>query len=150
MEKVNEELTNTKFVRLQNGDDLICELVELSDDEGVLYMIHNPLKIVYMQSKTGTVQLGFMPWVFPRLCAGQEFTIDPDDVLIISDVSEKMNKYYWENLEYYTNLYEEDKTESHETQDVEPEPEHEEDMEITREEVKEILDNLMKQKRTLH
>ena len=91
-----------KLVRLQNGDDVISEVVEIEDESGVLYTLFHPLKVVYIPSETGYLTIAFMPWVYPRICDQQEFVIHSEDILFIADASNHMNKYYWNNLDYYT------------------------------------------------
>ena len=92
-----------KFLRLQNGEDVIAETVEYEDEHGIMYMLVNPLKVVYMQSQhEGYLSVSFMPWVFHRMVDHQEFMLHADDVLMVSDVSEKMNIYYWDNLDTLT------------------------------------------------
>jgi hypothetical protein len=101
-----------KFVRLQNGDDLISEVVEMEDENGIVYALFNPLKVIYMPSDTtGYLSIAFTPWVFPRICEIQEFIIHAEDVLLMTNVSSSMNEYYWDNLEHYNKkvLKEEDK-----------------------------------------
>ena len=94
---------NAKLVRLQNGDDVIAEVVEMEDENGVIYALFHPLKVVYVPSETtGYLTVAFMPWVFPRLCEQQEFIIHSHDILFMSDVTPKMNEYYWNNMDYYT------------------------------------------------
>ena len=89
-----------KFLRLQNGDDIVAETVEYEDEAGVMYMVVRPLKVIYMQSQhEGYLSVSFIPWVFPKMVEHQEFMLHADDVLLISDVSEKMNIYYWDNLD---------------------------------------------------
>ena len=91
-----------KLIRLQNGDDVISEVVEMEDESGVIYTLFHPLKVVYVPSDTtGYLTVAFMPWVFPRLCDQQEFVIHSEDILFIADVTSKMNDYYWENLDYF-------------------------------------------------
>lgn len=97
MEK--QENPIAKFIRLQNGDDIIAETVEFEDEDGILYMIYNPLKVMYVDSQIpGMLSVSFIPWVFPKICEHQEFTIHAQDVLLLSDVSASMNEYYWKNL----------------------------------------------------
>ena len=94
---------NAKLVRLQNGDDIISEVVEMEDESGVIYTLFHPLKVVYVPSETsGYLTVAFMPWVFPRLCEQQEFTIHSHDIMFMADVTPKMNEYYWNNMDYYT------------------------------------------------
>lgn len=115
------ENTLAKFVRLQTGDDIISEVIEYEDENGIIYLLMNPLKVVYMPTNTGHLQVAFMPWVFPKICDHQEFTIHAEDVLIISNVSEYMNDYYWNNIEEKSPIKE-----------VEPELEIEEEIDTTR------------------
>ena len=94
---------NAKLVRLQNGNDIIAEVVEMEDENGVIYALFHPLKVVYVPSETtGYLTVAFMPWVFPRICEQQEFIIHSQDILFMSDVAPKMNEYYWNNMDYYT------------------------------------------------
>ena len=94
---------NAKLVRLQNGDDVIAEVVEMEDENGVIYALFHPLKVVYVPSEsTGYLTVAFMPWVFPRICEQQEFIIHSLDILFMADVAPKMNEYYWNNMDYYT------------------------------------------------
>jgi hypothetical protein len=96
---MSSEDVTAKFLRLQNGDDIIAETIEYEDDKGIMYMVVNPLKVVYVESQyEGYLSISFMPWVFSKIVDHQEFMIHADDVLLISDVSEKMNIYYWENF----------------------------------------------------
>ena len=98
MNQVNDT-PMAKFLRLQNGDDVVAETVEYEDDDGVMYMLINPMKVVYMQSQhDGYLSVSFIPWVFPKIVEHQEFMVHAGDVLLVSDVSEKMNIYYWDNL----------------------------------------------------
>ena len=94
---------NAKLVRLQNGDDVIAEVVEMEDENGVIYALFHPLKVVYVPSEsTGYLTVAFMPWVFPRICEQQEFIIHSQDIMFMADVAPKMNEYYWNNMDYYT------------------------------------------------
>jgi hypothetical protein len=137
-----EELPIAKFLRLKNGDDIICELVEVSDDEGLSYMIFNPMKIVYLSSEmSGYLQIAIAPWIFPRVCSTQEFEIDPADVLLMSEASEKMNNYYWKNLDQFE---EPSDTVAKEAQE---ESKEEESMENIRDIINQIMGD---KKRTFH
>jgi hypothetical protein len=89
-----------KFIRLTNGDDLIADVVETEDEDGILYTIFNPLRVVYIDSeREGYTAIAFSHWVFTGLCDQQEFVIHAEDVMLIADLSEKMNKHYWDYLE---------------------------------------------------
>jgi hypothetical protein len=89
-----------KFIRLTNGDDLIADVVETEDEDGILYTVFNPLRVVYIDSeREGYTAIAFSHWVFTGLCDQQEFVIHAEDVMLIADLSEKMNKHYWDYLE---------------------------------------------------
>lgn len=98
----NNEKPIAKFLRLQNGDDVIAEVIETEDEHGISYTLFHPLKVVYMPSESaGYLSVAFMPWVFPRICDQQEFVINGEDILILVDVAEKMNIYYWDSVNSY-------------------------------------------------
>ena len=133
-------MKNAKFMRLKNGDDIIAEIIEMGDDDNLCYLLINPLKLVYVESRSpGYVQIAFMPWVFPKICDKQEFTIDSNDVILITEITEKMNGYYWDNIETFENYKNTGKivAEEEETQAEEYEA------------IKEMLEG-MANKRTLH
>ena len=95
----DDEKPVAKFLRLRTGDDLISEVMEIEDDEGIRYTLFHPFKVVYVPVEhSGYLSINFMPWVFPRICDAQEFTIDSSDVMLIEDVTQKMNTYYWESV----------------------------------------------------
>ena len=124
-----------KFIRLQNGDDLIADVVETEDEKGILYTLFHPLKVVYVPSeRDGYLAIAFTPWVFRSLCDQQEFVIHAEDIMLIADTSEKMNTYYWENVDHQFN--------------IEPPPE-EKPEEDGLDRLADILDQLQG-KRTLH
>ena len=95
-----------KFLRLQNGDDVVSQTVEYEDEHGIMYMLINPMKVMYGHSHQGYLSVSFMPWIFPKMVEHQEFMLHADDVILMSDVSEKMNIYYWENVDQVFNTNE--------------------------------------------
>lgn len=135
----------TKFVRLKNGEDIVTQLIEVSEGELSFFTFINPLKVLYLQSeKTGNLQLAFIPWVFPKVCELQEFDINPEDIMFVSNASTKMNKYYWDNLDHYLSMYE--------GTDHVPETAHEETQEEANpeESIRELIEALQNSKRTYH
>jgi len=114
MEK--DEYPVAKFIRLQNGDDIVAETVEMEDDDGIIYMVCNPLKVIYTESPHhGYLSVTFIPWVFTKICDHQEFVIHAEDVILVSNVSEQMNHYYWNNIDT-----------SQKVEETPPEPEQQE------------------------
>lgn len=141
----NSEIVSVaKLIRLKNGDDLVSEAYEYSDDTGNYYTVINPLKVMYVPSTaTGYMQIVFVPWVYPRICDIQEFNIPKEEVLLYYDVSERMDEYYWESVDSYLDIRKEQTQEKIKEEEQEPEPE--EDYEA----LKEALEALTG-KRTFH
>lgn len=138
---MEDETPTAKFLRLQTGEDIICELVEITNDDEMMYMIINPLKIVYVpSSKSGYVQVAMMPWVFPHVVDHQEFTLSPNDVIIMSDASEKLNTYYWNNLDQL-GVSDIENEEPEETVEETTEPE---------DHLQEVLNKITSMRRTYH
>ena len=70
--------------------------------KGILYTLFRPLKVVYVPAeREGYVAIAFTPWVFSSLCDNHEFFIHAEDVLIVTDASEKMNTYYWNSVDQH-------------------------------------------------
>jgi hypothetical protein len=129
-----------KFVRLKNGDDLITQVVETGLEDDYVYNLISPLKVLYMQtSRPGYIQVAMVPWVLPRICDAPEFTIDPDDVLLLSNASAQISEYYWETIGDDKNDIGVEMAEQEE-----PEPPYEE---ATEEEIEDMIHDI---KRTYH
>ena len=106
---VDDQGEELKFIRLKTGDDVISQVMELTEDNITVYMLISPLKVVYIPSQKGMayLQVAFMPWVFTRICSEQEFMIHAEDIMTMANVSEQMTEYYWNNVEYFTGSGEE-------------------------------------------
>lgn len=136
----NDEKPDAKFIRLQNGDDIIAEVVETEDEHGTTYTLYHPLKLVYVPSEqTGYVSIAFMPWVFPRIVEEQCFVLNDDDILLYETVNKKMNIYYWDSVDSYMRKSEELQVEQ-----------EQEEPELTDEEADELIDKLGLFRRTYH
>lgn len=138
---------HAKFIRLKTGDDLVAECYEYDDGTNVYYTVINPLKVMYVSTGTGYLQVAFAPWIYPRICDLQEFNIPKSEVLLIQDVSASMDEYYWNNLEIYLN----DKREEPEP-DYDPETGRNKDTDMTEEEELDLYKKIMEHlgKGTLH
>jgi hypothetical protein len=135
------DLPVAKLIRLKNGDDIIAEVVEIGEGDKISSLVLiNPLKALYVPSTaTGYLQIAFMPWVYPRICSDQEFTISASEVLLCCNVSEKMNEYYWDSIDTYIA---EQKDKKDKKIEEEPEPDY-------IEEIAELMQSI-KDKRTMH
>ena len=115
----DDDMQYAQFLRLKNGDDIICELIEMGENDDIFYQLINPLKVVYIPSDSkGYMQIAFMPWVFPRICDRQEFPIQIEDVLMRTPVSEYMNEYYWESVDNFMQKKDEKVTEEEQPDEV--------------------------------
>lgn len=131
---------SVKFIRLNSGDDIVSQVVEVGDETQIDYILINPLKIVYIPSEKGSayLQVAFMPWVFTRICSEQEFLIHAEDVITMGNVSNYMADYYWRNMDHFMGSIEDAIKESEEI-----ETEEELDLEG-------ILEAINSAKRTFH
>lgn len=90
------------FVRLKSGDDVICELVEVEQDQCKTYQLINPLKVVYIPGDGDSyLQIAFLPWVFGTICGTQTFDIDSSNVLLVSTVAEGIEQYYYSSVDKF-------------------------------------------------
>jgi hypothetical protein len=129
-----------QFIRLNNGDDVVAQVIEVGENDQINYILVNPLKVVYMPSQQGAayLQVAFIPWVFTRICSQQEFIIHAEDVITMSNVSSYMEEYYWKNMDHFISKDEDVSTESEEL-----ETEEETSLE-------ELLEAIKSSRRTFH
>jgi hypothetical protein len=87
-------MTNSiQFVRMNTGEDLVTEVTEVNNDDNIYYIFSNPLKIVYvMGNKPGIMSISLMQWVFPSLCRDQDFTVYPQDIILMNHTSDSMEE----------------------------------------------------------
>ena len=93
------EHPTAKFLKLRCGDDIVSEVVEIEDDKGLTFILVNPLKLVTVPTTQSSMHLGLTPWVYPKVCDAQEFEISEKEVVTIAEVNDKMNEFYWTNVE---------------------------------------------------
>jgi len=129
-----------QFIRLNNGDDVVAQVIEVGENDQINYILVNPLKVVYMPSQQGSayLQVAFIPWVFTRICSEQEFIIHAEDVITMSNVSSYMEEYYWKNMDHFIS-----KDEDVSTENEELETEEETSLE-------ELLEAIKSSRRTFH
>lgn len=77
--------TNTKFIRLVTGEDVIAEVSEASTDPFIT--LHEPAKVVYMFESVDQISLKLIPWVFQALTDKQYFNVLKRDILLMEDAS---------------------------------------------------------------
>lgn len=139
-----------RFVRLKTGDDLISEVVEFENElRQKTYQLINPLKIVYIAgSGQSYMSVAFTPWVIRRMCDKQSFDINSNDILVISEVTEGMDEYYYSTQESFNSINNEQTEDIYYDEVEEDSVSEQEDDESQR--VVDLLSSLLTSKRTYH
>jgi hypothetical protein len=102
-----QEETSINLVRMVTGEDVLAEVVYVETDYESYYVLHNPMKVVYLSgARPGTLSISLMQWVFGRICDKQEFSISPKDVIFVNPASKSMEEYYWGTVDYFIKMQE--------------------------------------------
>lgn len=144
-----------KFIRLSTGEDVLTEVVSVQENSKEHYVLINPLKIVYMVGdRPGSLMLSLIEWVFPRICSTQEFILQPKDIITSSVPSDQMADYYYEALYKLDKTKDAVKLDEDHTGLTSDDGEKEEPSHLSEEDeidyIKQAIDILTKNKRTLH
>ena len=92
----NSKGNDIRFIRLTNGEDIVAEVVRISNGRIV---INNPLKILYTPSlNTGYLSISLMQWIFTRISKQQKFDMDLANVLVMTDPEDNLKSHYNESL----------------------------------------------------
>ena len=90
-----EEFVPYKFIKLSNGEDIVCT-IEDNDNLGNQVKVLHPLKMqVLPRALTGGQgdSIGLSHWIQP-MTEAVSFQISSKDILLISDASPGLIKYY--------------------------------------------------------
>ena len=90
-----EESTPYKFIKLNNGEDIVCMIENNVISETQIKVLH-PLRLQLMPKMlTGTQEdaIGLSHWMHP-MSEAVSFELSLKDVLLISDASPGLIKYY--------------------------------------------------------
>ena len=90
-----EEFVPYKFIKLSNGEDIVCT-IEDNDNLGNQVKVLHPLKMqVLPRALTGGQgdSIGLSHWIQP-MTEAISFQISSKDILLISDASPGLIKYY--------------------------------------------------------
>ena len=90
-----EESIPYKFIKLGNGEDIVCR-VENNDSSENQIKVSHPLKMQLMpKNLTGVkrVSIGLSHWMYP-MTEAVSFQLSLEHVLLISDASPGLIKYY--------------------------------------------------------
>ena len=90
-----EEFIPYKFIKLSNGEDIVCTIEDNDSSENQVKVLH-PLKMqVLPRALTGAEgdSIGLSHWIQP-MTEAVSFMISLEHVLLISDASPGLIKYY--------------------------------------------------------
>ena len=90
-----EESIPYKFIKLGNGEDIVCRVENNGSSKNQIKVLH-PLKMQLMpKNLTGVqrVSIGLSHWVYP-MTESISFQLSLEHVLLISDASPGLIKYY--------------------------------------------------------
>lgn len=105
MDPVDSSEENVKFIRMNTGEDIISQIVEIKENDTLSYVLINPLKILYTMGNTpGYLQISLMEWVFTRICEEQEFTVFPNDIITMAIPASNLIEYYWGSIEHFNKM----------------------------------------------
>jgi hypothetical protein len=123
--------TNIKIVRLQSGEDVICDYYE--DKENGTVLMGDPMHLVFKRMPTGRTVMMMMPWLPIELIKDNSALIYDSDILTIVDPKEELVHYYNQNV-YQTQELNDGSVAEQLLED-----EDDEDLEVKAEELLEIL-----------
>lgn len=139
---------NIKIVRLQSGEDVMCNFYE--DKENGTVLLDNPMHIIFKRIPTGQTVMMMMPWLPIELIKENNALIYDSDILTIIDPREDLIEYYgnvvlaskerMENPEEYFTMEEDDEDEFYDDEEGEEQ--------MDKDEVMKLLDE--KKKAKLH
>ena len=90
-----EEFIPYKFIKLNNGEDIVCMIEDNISSENQIKVLH-PLKMQLMPKNLTGVQrisIGLSHWMYP-MTEAVSFQLSLKHVLLISDASPGLIKYY--------------------------------------------------------
>ena len=96
------EENSVKFIRLSTGEDIVSEVLEIDEGDGVFYyQLANPMKVVYMipGNRPGIFSISLMQWIFNRLCNDQSFTLHPSSIITMGTPTDALIDYYWKSID---------------------------------------------------
>lgn len=104
-----ESIPEIKFIRLNTGEDLISEVIKMEKEDGSYYVLRNPLKVLYVTTKTSSLSISLMQWVFHRICEDQDFMIFSNDIITMGNPTPSMLEYYVNSVDHFQEVIEEQK-----------------------------------------
>lgn len=97
--KSNSKAKNIRFIRLNSGEDIVTEILDISNGK---ITIDNPMKVLYTPSvNNGYLSISLMQWVFTRISKNQRFDMDMTNVLLMTEPEQTLIDHYNESIEIF-------------------------------------------------
>lgn len=123
---------NIKIVRLQSGEDVICNYY--ADDENGVVLLADPMHLIFKRMPAGRTVMMMMPWLPVEIIKDNSAIIYDSDILTIIEPKDELIHYYNQNVFHSQELADDNNI----TEQL-LETEDEDDLEEKAEELLEIL-----------
>lgn len=87
---------NIKIVRLQSGEDVICNYY--ADEENGQVLLGDPMHLIFKRMPTGKTVMVMMPWLPMEIIKDNSALIYDSDILTIVDPKDELIHYYNQNV----------------------------------------------------
>jgi len=121
---------NIKIVRLQSGEDIICNYY--ADEENGAVLLGDPMHLIFKRMPTGKTIMMMMPWLPIEIIKDNSAIVYDSDILTIVEPKEELIHYYNQNVFHSQQLSETDLSEQLLEED-------EDEKELAPEEIEQIL-----------
>ena len=88
--------TNIKIVRLQSGEDVICNYY--ADDENGVVLLADPMHLIFKRMPTGRTVMMMMPWLPIEIIKDNSAIVYDSDILTIIEPKDELINYYNQNV----------------------------------------------------
>ena len=88
--------TNIKIVRLQSGEDVICNYY--ADDENGVVLLADPMHLIFKRMPTGRTVMMMMPWLPIEIIKDNSAIVYDSDILTIIEPKDELIHYYNKNV----------------------------------------------------
>jgi len=137
---------NIKIVRLQSGEDVICNYY--ADEENGQVLLGDPMHLIFKRMPTGKTVMVMMPWLPMEIIKDNSALIYDSDILTIVDPKDELIHYYNQNVFYSLEAAEGNSLAEQLLEDDDEEDDEDEDADMKVEELMEILQE--RKKNNLH
>ena len=137
---------NIKIVRLQSGEDVICNYY--ADEKNGQVLLGDPMHLIFKRMPTGKTVMVMMPWLPMEIIKDNSALIYDSDILTIVDPKDELIHYYNQNVFYSLEAAEGNSLAEQLLEDDDEEDDDDEDADMKVEELMEILQE--RKKNNLH